>query len=103
MVEVFKTNVTDWHQAKWLTAQIHRKFTGYQANFDLEDCDHILRVKCRGGAVQASGLIKFLKEAGCEAQVLPDVPSPAVWIQGGIELKYKNEREVNRQSCNNWV
>ena len=49
MVEVFKTNVKDQGVADKLIDQIHRIFIGYMANFDLEDCDNILRVKCMYG------------------------------------------------------
>ena len=45
MVEVFKTNVKDRDQAKMLIDQIQKTFTDFTANFDLEDCDKILRVK----------------------------------------------------------
>ena len=44
MVEVFKTNVHDVDQVNLLLNQIHNTFKGYKANFDLEDCDKILRI-----------------------------------------------------------
>src|SRR6185436_12317587 len=43
-VEVFKTNVADPERAKWLVDQIERNFTNCKVNFDLDDCDRILRV-----------------------------------------------------------
>ena len=49
MVEVFKTNVKDPHHAAMLIDCIHKSFDGYNANFDLEDCDKILRVKSASG------------------------------------------------------
>ncbi|MDB5247590.1 MAG: hypothetical protein JWQ40_1984 [Segetibacter sp.] len=72
MVEVFKTNVTDKHQATILVDQIHRSFTGYKANFDLEDCDKILRIASSTGYIQCSFLIELLNNFGCTAEVLPD-------------------------------
>lgn len=45
MIEVFKTNVQDKHQAEMLLEKIHATFYPCSANFDLEDCDNILRVK----------------------------------------------------------
>ena len=71
-VEVFKTNVRDWDHAKMLMDQIHKTFVDYNANFDLEDCDHILRVTSTTGFVHTSFLIDILKELGCHAEVLPD-------------------------------
>jgi hypothetical protein len=72
MVEVFKTNVTVPCHAQKLLDQIHATFADYRATFDLEDCDNILRVECRNGFVPPACLIKLLREAGFDAQVLPD-------------------------------
>lgn len=72
MVEVFKTNVKHPDQASLLLVQIHAIFSDYSANFDLEDCDKILRVECCQGKVESSGLIKIIREFGFEAEVLPD-------------------------------
>src|SRR6478609_6922826 len=47
-VEVFKTNVADPERAKWLVDQIERNFTNCKVNFDLDDCDRILRVVFEG-------------------------------------------------------
>jgi hypothetical protein len=74
MIEVFKTNVTERDQANRLVDQIHKTFMDYKANFDLEDCDRILRVKAVSGRVQPSQLIGLLKDFGFHAEVLPDDP-----------------------------
>jgi hypothetical protein len=72
MVEVFKTNVEDSGQAIMLIDQIHKSFRHYKANFDLEDCDKILRVKSLSGYIQPSSLINLLRGFGFEAEVLPE-------------------------------
>ena len=72
MIEVFKTNVKEHSQAKVLLDQIHKIFDGHEANFDLEDCDKILRVKCILGFIQPSLFIRLLKDFGFHAEVLPD-------------------------------
>lgn len=69
-VEVFKTNVNTRRYANKLVDQIHKTFTQYNANFDLEDCDKILRVQCNQGVIKARTLIIFLKAKGCFAEVL---------------------------------
>jgi len=75
MVEVFKTNVEDYDHASLLVEEIQRSFNGYLANFDLEDCDRILRVRGEG-IVEAQPVISLLNQLGYDAQVLPDeVPS----------------------------
>lgn len=77
MVEVFKTNVQHTGRARVLIARIHKAFPGYKANFDLDDCDRILRVACICGDINAPRLIGFLKHLGIHAEVLADdVASP---------------------------
>ncbi|KAA6439510.1 hypothetical protein FEM33_12615 [Dyadobacter flavalbus] len=72
MVEIFKTNVESEDQATLLIEQINRIFTGYQASFDLEDCDRILRVSCTEGTVQSECLIRLLLDFGFYAEILAD-------------------------------
>jgi hypothetical protein len=72
MIEVFKTNVVDPAHAKMLVDKIHHNFNYYKANFDLQDCDNILRIKSFTGHVQPTLLIHFLQEQGVDAEILPD-------------------------------
>ena len=72
MVEVFKTNVNERGHADMLIDLIHKTFIDYKANFDLWDCDKILRVECRTGLIITTPLIDLLKEFGFQAEVLPD-------------------------------
>jgi hypothetical protein len=75
-VEVFKTNVADPEQAKWLVEQIEINFANCKVNFDLDDCDRILRVafegKIQSDPIAIGLLIDLLQNAGCTAEVLPD-------------------------------
>jgi len=73
MVEVFKTNVEHRVHAIMLIEQIRKVFPEYKANFDLDDCDRILRVTSTTGSVEACELIRLLEEQGFEAEVLPDI------------------------------
>lgn len=72
MVEVFRTNVRARSHAKMLISHIHRAFGDYEANFDLDDCDNILRIKCNSGKIQSSGLIALLRDFGFHAEILND-------------------------------
>lgn len=45
MVEVFKTNVQEQCQADKLAGVLLRHFPDCRINFDLEDCDKVLRVE----------------------------------------------------------
>lgn len=71
MVEVFKTDVMNPVQAELLIEEIHHTFHNYKANFDLDDCDNILRIKSLTGLVQPSVLIDFLLLFGVKAEILP--------------------------------
>ena len=72
MIEVFKTGVCHNSIARKLVRQIGEKFPGYKANFDLEDCDHILRVSSEREPVLVNEIITLLWQAGVEAELLPD-------------------------------
>ncbi|MEN0054896.1 MAG: hypothetical protein AAGC65_14570 [Mucilaginibacter sp.] len=71
-VEVFKTNVSTRRYANKLLNHIHKTFSRYSANFDLDDCDNILRIQCSQGTISSKTLITFLKDLGCYAEALPD-------------------------------
>ena len=88
MVEVFKTNVTDPVKARWLVNQIHQTYKEYTANFDLQDCDRILRVKSEREVVEPGRLIALLKAAGCEAEVLQEEEPLRLWVQTKVNLRY---------------
>ena len=72
MIEVFKTEVNEAYHAELLLNQIHQTFIDYKANFDLDDCDKILRVKSTTGQILVGGLINLLNDFGFCAEVLPD-------------------------------
>ncbi|MBS1597011.1 MAG: hypothetical protein JST75_02215 [Bacteroidetes bacterium] len=79
MIEVFKTNVEHSSHADMLICEIHQNFSGYSANFDLDDCDKILRVQTKYGFVESFQIIEFLKSFGFHAEILSDeVLSPSV-------------------------
>lgn len=44
-IEVFKTNVPDMDVAAQVLNHLSIQFPSVRVNFDLSDCDHILRVK----------------------------------------------------------
>jgi hypothetical protein len=99
MIEVFKTNVKDRDHANMLIAQLHKTFRQYVANFDLEDCDKILRVKCIQGCIQPASIIDLLKNFGFHAEVLPDenhpqtsYPAKKEWKKDSFITIYSNER-----------
>jgi hypothetical protein len=72
MIEVFKTNVIDFREAAEIMSQIHRSLSHCVANFDLDDCDHILRVQGIRGEADIFIITGLMRRCGYEATVLPD-------------------------------
>ena len=72
MVEVFKTNVCNPRDANMIVVAIQQVFAGFRVNFDLQDCDHILRVESCSEKVQPGIIIRLLSEYGFHAELLPD-------------------------------
>jgi hypothetical protein len=66
MVEVFKTNISCAITAGDVIAELQAMLPRAVVNFDLEDCDRILRVK--GDGISCSKVIKLLERKGflCE-------------------------------------
>ena len=68
MVEVFKTNIRDKMTAHIVTAHLYEHFPGGKINFDLEDCDKILRVE--SDKVHPNEVTKILTHKGYLCEVL---------------------------------
>jgi hypothetical protein len=87
MVEVFKTNVNIKGQAQKLINHIEIAHPAYKVNFDLEDCDRILRVENSQGSVELSSVIAILNKSGFKAEVLPDEPFSFEFLLSQQSLK----------------
>lgn len=72
MIEIFRTNITDQKNADAILEKIHSAFPGFHANFDLSDCDHILRVSSRESLICCATIICLIARLGFTAEVLPD-------------------------------
>jgi hypothetical protein len=68
MVEVFKTNVQYRELAEQLVSILRSRFAFCKINFDLEDCDKILRVE--GKQICVETIIEILSNHGLECEVL---------------------------------
>ena len=68
MVEVFKTNVRQKRQAKMLLCRLLEQFPSFRINFDLEDCDKVLRIEATQVCIETT--IKLLNSHGFECEVL---------------------------------
>lgn len=68
MVEVFKTNVQQLKQAKALESELASQFPLIKINFDLEDCDKVLRVE--GRKFVPDKVIELLHSNGYFCQIM---------------------------------
>jgi hypothetical protein len=68
MVEVFKTNVQKKAQSKMLLCILSEAFPSFKINFDLSDCDKVLRVE--GVKMEALGIMILVKEYGFTCEIL---------------------------------
>lgn len=73
MIEIFRTNIIRQKDANKILTKIHSAFPGYEANFDLGDCDHILRIKSRETMICQATIISLIGSLGFFSEVLPDV------------------------------
>ncbi|MDF2457286.1 MAG: hypothetical protein K0R51_3279 [Cytophagaceae bacterium] len=67
-VEVFKTNVSEEQDADQLLVVLLQNFPRLEINFDLEDCDRILRIE--GHAVSNEQIIALLSTYGYQCSAL---------------------------------
>jgi hypothetical protein len=68
MIEVFKTNVQETEQSKIIIAQLLEHFPNSVINFDLEDCDKILRI--HDLSISNNKIIDLLNSHGFHCEVL---------------------------------
>jgi hypothetical protein len=68
MVEVFKTNVKKTPQARRLVSLLTLHFPASRINFDLQDCDKVLRVE--GDDVAPAKIMGLVQGSGFACNVL---------------------------------
>ena len=68
MVEIFKTNVFEKGKSRTIIRKLLQYFPKNKINFDLEDCDKILRVE--GENILARQIMELLYEEGHECEIL---------------------------------
>jgi len=68
MVEVFKTNVQKKAQSKTMLCILYEAFPSFKINFDLSDCDKVLRVE--GDNIEALRIMILVKEYGFHCEIL---------------------------------
>jgi hypothetical protein len=64
MIEVFRTNVAEPRHAEQLVAMLLEHFPDGRINFDLQDCDRILRIEKK--ELIAEKIVRLMNEQGFE-------------------------------------
>lgn len=65
-VEIFKTSVCRASEAEAVIKVLLKRFPQYRINFDLEDCDRILRIETRHDDVDQKRIGRLLAQLGYE-------------------------------------
>ena len=60
MVEIFKTNVNNKRLANKVLNSLNQCLPGHCFNFDLDDCDRILRAQSGGCPVEIASIIQVV-------------------------------------------
>ena len=68
MVEIFKTNVKKRKQSEKVVSLLSMKYPDLKINFDLEDCDKILRIE--GESFCPTRITKKMNKLGHKCLVL---------------------------------
>ncbi|HEX2606830.1 MAG TPA: hypothetical protein VHK91_05600 [Flavisolibacter sp.] len=68
MVEVFRTNVRKVREAKRIIQKLSEEFPEHRINFDLLDCDKVLRIQ--GAQVPESKIIHLATELNFQCERL---------------------------------
>ncbi|MCE7862908.1 MAG: hypothetical protein DYG99_05120 [Bacteroidetes bacterium CHB5] len=68
MVEVFKTDVSRKNQANDIVTDLQHEFPNLKINFDLNDCDRILRVE--GQHILVEQIISRMREQNHVCELL---------------------------------
>jgi hypothetical protein len=72
MIEVFKTDVNNLDHARMLVDRIHKAFSHCRANFDLQDCDKILRVNGVTSEEEIWQIVTLVRSFGWHIEILND-------------------------------
>ncbi len=68
MIEVFKTNVQEAAHSEMIIGRLLEHFPNSVINFDLEDCDKILRI--HASEISNHKIIELLNSHGFQCEVL---------------------------------
>lgn len=68
MIEVYRTNIEDDNEAAAIAVSLLKEFPYLKINFDLEDCDKIMRVQ--GTFIPCKQIRSMVSDNGYECSIL---------------------------------
>jgi hypothetical protein len=72
IVQVFKTDVPGRETARVITSLLKRDFSQCRINFDLDDCDRILRIESRQTSVDEMEILLLVGLCGYHCEPLQE-------------------------------
>jgi len=72
IVKVFKTDVQDQLVARHIILFLEQTFSHCRINFDLDDCDRILRIECQKEPIAENEVQLLVARCGHYCEVLQD-------------------------------
>lgn len=69
-IEVFKTQITHHHEALMISSLLKEVYPAYVINFDLEDCDKVMRIKSKREPIHSEDVVKLLNRLGFYIEIL---------------------------------
>ncbi len=70
MIEIFKTNVQNERESFRIMDALNHCFPDFKINFDLSDCDNILRIE--SAQIDIPAVLYILKDLGVHCELLVD-------------------------------
>lgn len=70
IVEVFKTNVKSTDVAQFAIQKLKEVLPDAKINFDLDDCDHILRIEALRSEIELDAIVHYAKKMNIEIEAL---------------------------------
>jgi hypothetical protein len=67
-IEIFKTNVNNNSAAQKVVLHLSQDLPDYEFNFDLDDCDNVLRVM--GSSINIERISRSMNQLGYECEVI---------------------------------
>lgn len=69
IVEIFKTNISDEQLAHKIVIELNQLYADCLINFDLEDCDNVLRVESHR-QIDVLGIITYGKKNSIQIELI---------------------------------